>query len=185
MKQTFAVLVTLLALAACVQQRPAAQPVEPSARMAIAIEYVAVPTMTVYAQPSTDAPIVTTYGISETVSVLKKTRDWSEVRTTDGTGWVQQKDLITGEQQAELDKNPAPRFFTEPVGVPARARGEITLLAKVNTDGEVIDVQTLKNTTGNKKLAEANASALRQARFYPMVQKGLRMTFTYEHKVGY
>ena len=185
MKTTIALLVTLLALAACVQQRPAAQPVEPPARTAIAIEYVAVPTMTVYAQPAADAPIVTTYAIAETVSVLAKQGEWSEIRTTDGTGWVHAKDLISGQQQAELDKNPVPRFFTEPAAVPARAFGEITLLAKVNTDGDVVEVQTLKNTTRNAKLAEANAAALRQARFYPLLQKGQRMTFTYEHKVTY
>ena len=185
MKQMIAVFVTLLVLAACTQQRPAAQPVEPSARMAIAIEYVAVPAMTVYAQPRSDAPIVTTYGIGETVSVLAKQGDWAEVRTTGGTGWVPQNNLITGEKQAEIDKNPVPRFFTEPVQIPARAAGEISLLAKVNTDGEVVDVQTLKNTTGSKKLAESNAQALRQARFYPLVKKGQRMTFTYEHRVFY
>jgi hypothetical protein len=55
----------------------------------------------------------------------------------------------------------------------------------VNTDGDVIEVKMGKNTTSNNALAAANANALLQAKFYPMVQKGQRMTFFYEHKVVY
>ncbi len=184
MKQTFALFLSLIALAACVQ-RPPAQPAEPPARMAIAIMHVGAPSMTIYAQPRADAPVITAYGIGETVSVLQKKDDWYEIRVLDGTGWVQTRDLITDEQQAELDKNPVPRFYVPPAVVPGKGHGQIKLEAKVNTDGEVIDVKVLQNTMRDKKLVEANVAALKQARFYPLLQKGLRAPFTYEHRVAY
>jgi hypothetical protein len=184
MKQTFTLFLTLIALAACVE-RPAAQSAEPPARLAIAIMHVGAPVLTVRAEPRADAPIVTTYSISETVSVLQKKDDWSEIRLTEGTGWVPSADLITPEQQAELDKNPTPRFFVAPAAVPAKGHGQLTLEAKVNTDGEVIDVKVLQNTMRDSKAVEANVAALKQAKFYPLLQKGLRSPFTYEHKVSY
>jgi hypothetical protein len=184
MKQTFALFLATIALASCVQ-RPPAQPAEPPARMAVAIMHVGAPAMTVYAQPRTDAPVVTTYGISETVSVLQKKDDWCEIRVTEGTGWVQTKDLITEEQQAELEKNPVPRFYVAPVTVPGKGHGQITLEAKVNTDGEVIDVKVLQVTVRDNKLVQANIAALKEAKFYPLLEKGLRAPFTYEHHVAY
>jgi Bacterial SH3 domain len=184
MKQTFTLFLTLIALAGCAE-RPAAQPAEPPARLAIAIMHVGAPVLTVYAQPGTDAPIVTTYGISETVSVLQRKDTWSEIRLTEGTGWVQSTDLITPEQQAELDKNPVPRFYVPPAAVPGKGHGQMTLEAKVNTDGQVIDVKVLQTTVRDSKTVEANVAALKQAKFYPLLQKGLRAPFTYEHKVVY
>ncbi len=185
MKQTIALLATLIALAACVQ-RPAAQPSEPPARMAIAIEFVGSPSMTVYAEPKEGAPVVTSYQIGETISVLAKNGDWSEIRLTEGTGWVKSSDLITAEQEAELEKNPAPRFWVAPAQVPpGKGHGELTLQAKVNTDGEVINVEVKNNTIRDPKLVQANIDALKAAKFYPLLQKGLRAPFTYEHKVAY
>jgi hypothetical protein len=184
MKQTIALLTTLLALAACIQ-RPAAKPVDPPARMAIAIQFVGAPVMTVYAEPRADAPIVTSYNIGETVSVLAQKAEWSEIRLTEGTGWVKSSELITAEQQAELDKNPVPRFYVAPAAVPGKGHGQIAMEAKVNTDGEVIDVKVTQNSVRDPKLVEANVAALKAAKFYPLLQKGLRSPFTYEHKVSY
>ena len=53
------------------------------------------------------------------------------------------------------------------------------------TDGAVVEVKTIKNTTGSNALASANEAALQQALFYPMVDKGTRKTFIYEHRVYY
>lgn len=185
MKQTFALLLITIALVACVQ-RPPAQPSEPPARMAIAIMFVGPPTMTVYAEPAENAPIVTSYGIGETISVLaKKDNGWAEIRTTEGTGWVKQSDLITDEQRVALENNPEPRFYVPPVAVPGKGRGQIVMEAKVNTDGDVIDVKITQNTIRDPKLVEANVAALREAKFYPLLQKGLRAPFTYEHRVAY
>ena len=159
---------------------------EPPIRRALEIRYVAIPKLPIYAQPSEDAKLVTTYNINETVSILSKKDDWVEVRTVDGSGWAKAAGLINAEQAQEIQNNPVPRFLTPPVPVPdARAHGIVTLNAKVNTDGEVIEVKIVNNTTRNVALANANASSLLQAKFYPMVQKGQRMTFTYEYKVVY
>ena len=185
MKRSFALLLILAAATACTKAVPKVA-TEPPPRHAIEIQYVAVPTINVYAQPRADAPVVTQYGINETVSILKRQGEWVELRTVDGSGWARASELMTADQAKAIADNPVPRFLTAPVQVPdARARGEITFNAKVNTDGEIVEVNIAKNTTRNNALAVANANALMEARFYPMIQKGQRMTFTYEYKVEY
>src|SRR5436190_19566793 len=92
-------------------------------------------------------------------------KDWVEVRTVDGSVW---------------------RFMVAPAGIPnGGRRGEIGLQAKVNTDGVVFDVTTVKNTTGSEPLAVANAEALKNARFYPLIQNRQHVAFTYQHHVYY
>jgi len=183
------ILFALLILTACVK-RPApvasdTQPVPPAEQMAIAVEYVGVPAMTVYERPALDATVTGSYGLSEAISVLDVKGDWKRIRTFDGTGWVQGKDLLTADQIGSVDLA-VPRFYVVPAPVNApRARGEIELHAKVNTDGAVVEVRTIKNTTGSQALAQQNAEALKKALFYPMVDKGARKTFIYEHHVYY
>jgi len=92
---------------------------------------------------------------------------------------------MTGEAMKQLVESQVPRFLTPPAAIPSARHGQITMQAKVNTDGEVIQVTPVGNTTGDNQLALENANALLNARFYPMVQKGQRFTFTYEHKVYY
>lgn len=185
MKRTFALLVITAAFLACTKSAPVVV-VQPPAKKAIDIAYVAVPFLKVFDAPRADATQITQYGINETVSILTKRGEWSEIRTVDGTGWVLTSELMDAAKAKAIADDPTPRFLVAAVAVPdARARGEIDLVAKVNTDGEVIEVKMGKNTTNNNALAVANANALLQARFYPMVQKGQRMTFFYEHKVFY
>jgi len=186
MQKTATIVISLIFLFSCTQKpAPVAQATDPAARPAISIQYVGVPQMNVYTAPDQSAAVNTVYRYGETVSILSFRGDWAEVRTVDGTGWVAQSELLTVEALKQLVDSQVPRFFTPPVAIPARARGEIVLQAKVNTDGEVVEVKTLSNTTGNNNLALENASALLQARFYPLLQKGQRFTFTYEHKVTY
>ncbi len=179
----------LLILTACVK-RPApvasdTQPVPPAEKMAIAVEYVGVPSITVYERPALDAAVTGSYGLSEAISVLDVKGDWKMIRTFDGTGWVKAAELLTGDQIANVDLA-VPRFYVAPETIDApRVHGEIELHAKVNTDGAIIEVRTIMNTTGSQDLADRNAEALKNAKFYPMVDKGSRKTFIYEHHVYY
>lgn len=182
------ILILVIALAGCTQ-KPApvateSTPVTATERLAVAVEYVAVPTMNVYARPAEDAPVVGSYGFSEAVSVVEKKGDWSLVRTFDGNGWSKSKDMMTPEKSAEIDPL-IPRFYHAPEVIPWRGRGELSYQARVNTDGLVIDVKLMKNTTGSEAIANANADALKNASFYPMVEKGMRKVFVYEHRVYY
>ncbi|MCI0479701.1 hypothetical protein L0Y59_04095 [Candidatus Uhrbacteria bacterium] len=179
----------LLILTACVK-RPApvasdTQPIPPAEKLAIAVEYVGVPSMTVYERPALDATVTGSYGLSEAISVIEVKGDWKMIRTFDGTGWVQAKDLLPADGIDKVDLS-VPRFYVVPAPVNApRARGEIELHAKVNTDGAVVEVKTVKNTTGSTALADQNVDSLKKALFYPMVDKGTRKTFIYEHHVYY
>jgi len=189
MKHVLLAMLLLVAAFACTQ-RPVpvgsqTQTVAPADRPAIAVEYVQVPAMQVYERPAADAAVTGSYGISEAVSVLEVKGEWKMIRTFEGTGWVKSADLATAEALAKVDMS-EPRFYVAPAQISAPyARGEIAYQAKVNTDGSVVEVKVTKNTTGNTQLADANGEALQKATFYPMVEKGQRKVFVYEHHVYY
>jgi len=183
-----AVAALILAAVGCTQKpAPVASETtaaDPSERYAIAVEYVAVPKAIVYARAAVDAPVIDAYGLTEAVSILEKKGEWVEVRTFNGTGWVKQADLVAGDVAKNMDTT-TPRFYVAPAAIPYNRGGEIWFQAKVNTDGQVVEVKTIKNTTGSQAIADANGEALKNASFYPMVDKGARKTFIYEHRVYY
>ena len=187
MKHILAVL--LIVLAAACTQKPAPVtgdnlPKDPAERVAIAVEYVAVPTMNVYRAPAADAQVVGSYGLNEAISVLERKGEWSLIRTFEGSGWVKSADLMNAAQSAKLDTT-TPRFYIAPKTIPFNTRGELWMQAKVNTDGDVVEVKTVKNTLSSPALANANIEALKAAKFYPMIDKGSRKVFVYEHRVYY
>lgn len=189
MKQ-FGIACLLVSALACTQKpSPVVEeqrPLPAADRPAIAVEYVAVPTLSVYDEPSDTAPLSATYGFKESISVIGIRGDWKQIRTFNGAGWVRANDLMTGAQAKEFEDNPVPRFYQAPAKIDAKARGEIVLEAKVNTEGEVFDVKMLSNSTGLQSLADQNSTALRAARFYPMFTKdGRRTLFVYQHHVYY
>ena len=184
--KTLIAVFTLLFLFSCVQRPAPVATHTATERLAIAIQYVAVPSMKVFSAPNDASELKTQYGYKETVSILARNGAWVEVRTFDDSGWAHANELMAADEAAKLANDKTPRFVSPPTAIPATGvRGEIDFNAKVNTDGEVVDVQVVKNTTGIKSLADQNAQALKSARFYPLVDKGQRMTFTYEHRVYY
>lgn len=189
MKQLGIVLMLMAAFACTQKPVPVVEeqkPLPAADRPAIAVEYVAVPTLSVFAEPSETAPQTGTYGFNEAISIIAIKGDWKQIRTFNGAGWVHTTDLMTGAQSTEFAANPTPRFYQLPTKIDAKALGEIVFEAKVNPDGEVYEVKTLSNTTGLPSLADQNSAALRQARFYPMSSKdGRRTFFTYHHIVTY
>jgi len=186
MRNRLLLLIIPILLFSCMQKlKPVAQ-ANSESREPVAIRYVGVPTLKIHAAPNEASNVLTKYGFGETVSVLSHRGPWAELRLFDNsTGWVLTSELMTAEEAAKL-VNDTPRFYLAPPAVdPGRAHGEIELQAKVNTDGTVIDVVTMKNTTGSSILGRQNADALKQAQFYPISQKGQRMTFYYTHNVYY
>lgn len=183
-----AFVLTLILLFSCnTKKAPAASPHE-EFRQPIATLYVGVPDMKVYAQPREDAEVISSYGYTESTSVLSQKAGWYEVRTFDGgSGWSRAMDLLTAEQIAPFVKDPQPRFYLPPQQVPGpgRLRGEIILEARVNTSGDVFDVKTVKNTTGLDELASTNSDALRKSKFFPLINNHQRASFTYQHHVYY
>ena len=187
MRKAIFILAAIL-LFSCAKTQPTAAPSSDDVRKPVDTLYVGVPRLNVYAQPNDAAPVLTTYGYTESVSILSRQGPWCETRTFDGgSAWVHGAELITAAEVEEVLANPVPRFAAAPQQIPsARVHGVILLQARVNTDGEVIDVQPSKNTTGRDDLVEANADALRRARFFPLIdKKGQRASFTYEYSVTY
>lgn len=182
-----AIALTIVLLFSCnVKRTPTATPKE-TFRQPIATLYVGVPEMKVYAEPREDAELLSTYGYTESVSVLSQKSGWYEVRTFDGgSGWSRAMELLTAEQIDPFTKDPQPRFYLPPQQVPnPRVRGEIVLKAFVNTAGDVWNVEVMKNTTRLDELASTNSDALRKAKFYPLINNHQRASFTYEHHVYY
>lgn len=163
-------------------------PAEPPAdtREPIDVAYVTGPELRVHAQADDASPVIVKYENGESVSIMAKKGDWVEVRSGDRTGWAHTGDLGTGAQAKEQQDNPTPRFrrFPSPVSSPT-TRGELYFEADVNTDGDVVAVKTIENTTGNPALAAQNAAALQAAKFYPIVRNGERKPFKYYHRVTY
>lgn len=188
MKHLAIALLVVLAAFACTQKpAPIASDtteVPLAERTAIAVEYVVVPKAIVYTRPDATSPVVDTYGLTEAVSILEKKGGWCLVRTYSGAGWVKQADLVVGSVANNMDTT-TPRFYVEPREIPFTADGELWLQAKVNTEGDVVEVKTIKNTTRSSALETANADALKEAKFYPMIEKGTRKTFVYEHRIYY
>lgn len=157
-------------------------------RMPISVEYVGAQQLPVHAKPDDGSPVISTYGNGESVSVLASGGNgWVEVRTVNGPGWAHAADLRDAAQaQTHEEDNLTPRFRKPPSPVTqTTARGEIVLEASVNTDGDVTAVHTLRNTTGSMALEAKNRSELEGAKFFPIVQKGQRVPFTYEYRVHY
>ncbi len=178
-------LLALLA-AACKQETVVTDTTPMDTREPVAIRYVGAPELAVREQPSESAPVMVTYQNGEGVSVLAEKGEWVEVRTGDRAGWARAAELTTAEGKQEAEDNPQPKFRVLPMPVSApSARGEIYLEADVNSDGDVVAVRTLVNTTGSPALEAQNTQALKAASFYPIVQKNQRVKFKYYHRVTY
>ncbi|MDQ6803298.1 MAG: energy transducer TonB, partial [Acidobacteriota bacterium] len=155
-------------------------------REPIAIQYVGVGDLPVHSQPGDIAPVITHYRHGESISVMSRKRDWAEVRTAMGNGWVHQKDLASAEEAASSKDNPNPKFEHPPSPVTApSAHGTIYIEADVNTDGDITSTTLIENSTGSPDLAEKNAAALKRAKFYPIMIHGERKPFKYDYRVDY
>lgn len=156
-------------------------------RMPIATEYVRGASLPIHAKASEGSPVVTTYQNGESVSVLSRKSGWIEVRTVSGSGWVPASELSSAAEATQMEQdNITPRFVRapEPMSEP-NAHGEIVLEAQVNSDGEVMSVRTLLNSTGLTGLEARTSAALQRAKFAPMVRHGIPQPFVYEHRVHY
>jgi uncharacterized protein YgiM (DUF1202 family) len=179
------VIATILA-AACAQEAPTTTD-SAARRMPVAIEYVRADSLAIHAAPRDDAPVVARYDNGESVSVLSRKGDWSEVRTAAGSGWAHASELASAAEAKKSESDTLNvRFRTAPSPVTEPgAHGEILLVADVNSDGEVLDVKVERNTTGSRSLEARNIASLRRAKFVPIVRHGKRMPFTYDYHVSY
>lgn len=184
--RSFATLLLLAIFISCSGEKTTQDTVVADTRVPIGLWYVVPPELPVRAKMDDVSEVVATYRGGEAVSVLVQNGEWAEIRSGDRSGWVKMADLQTKEQQTSAEENPQPKFVKMPMPVSAPgAHGEIYLEADVNTDGEVVSVRTLSNTTGSEALALQNTQSLRAAKFYPIVKNEQRKPFKYYHKVNY
>jgi hypothetical protein len=178
--------VLLLLFCACKGETTLTDTVAVDTREPVAVMYVGAPELPVREQANDTAGVIATYQNGEAVSVLAEQGEWAEVRTGDRSGWAKKSDLTTAEGKDKAEEDPQPKFRVVPMPVSApSAKGEIYIEADVNSDGEVNAVRIITNTTGSIALAEQNASALRTARFYPIIVGNERRKFKYYHRVTY
>lgn len=182
MKRVFVPLLLLFAF--CKSEPPVTETMD--TRDPIGIRFVGSPELPVRAQPNDTAAVIASYQNGEAVSVMAERGEWVEVRTGTGSGWARAADLTNAEAIARQEENPEPKFRVMPLPVSApSAHGEIYIEADVNTDGDVVNTRLVTNTTGSTSLAAQNESALRAAKFHPIVIKNERQPFKYYHRVTY
>lgn len=175
---------SLLLLITFCAEKPIPEPTD--TREPIAAYWVSAPELKVHTKPDEASPVAVVYQNGERVSVLAERGEWVEIRTGDGSGWARRADLGSAEQAKQQEENPVPRFRTAPPAVThPTAKGDIYIEADVNTDGDVVATQVISNSTGVPELAAQNEAALKQAKFYPIVQQGERKPFKYYHRVIY
>jgi hypothetical protein len=173
-------------LVACKGETAVTDTVVADTREPISVMYVGAPELPVREQANEASPVIATYQNGEAVSVLAEKGEWTEVRTGDRSGWAKKAELTTAEGKEQAEEDPQPKFRVMPMPVSApSAQGEIYIEADVNTDGDVTNIRILTNTTGSVALAEQNASALRSAKFHPIIQGNERRKFKYYHRVTY
>lgn len=158
------------------------------ARAAKEFLYVDVPELTLREAPDESAAAVATYKLGERVSILDQRDDWVEIRIGyDASGWAMRDALSERKSTFDSAGEAQARFVTPPNAVlsPEGTTGHIYLQASVNTEGAVVGVEVIQNTTGSDALAAQNAAALRKARFYPMIINQRTRPFIYDHVVNY
>jgi uncharacterized protein YgiM (DUF1202 family) len=182
-----ATLLLVFALTACGNNEPAVTDTTPmDTREPIRVAYVGAPELQVREQASDTAPVLATYQNGEAISVLAEKGQWVEVRSGDRSGWAKTADLTDAAGKDQAENNPDPKFRVVPMPVSApSSHGAIYIEADVNSDGEITATRILENTTGSPALAEQNAAALKNGKFYPIVIKGERKGFKYYHRVTY
>ncbi|HEX7153812.1 MAG TPA: SH3 domain-containing protein [Thermoanaerobaculia bacterium] len=171
---------------ACKNDTPVVDTSTIDTRTPIGVRFVGAPELPVREKADDAAPVLATYQQGESLSVLTEKGEWVEVRTGERSGWVKAADLVTGEQRDQAEENPEPKFRKPPLPVTAPGiRGEVYIVAEVNTDGDVTSTKILENTTGSPDIAAKNEAVLRAAKFYPIVKNGQKRKFEYYHKVSY
>ncbi|HEY2322418.1 MAG TPA: SH3 domain-containing protein [Thermoanaerobaculia bacterium] len=178
--------VLLLPSAFCLLHCGREATVPPPAQVNVEIAYVGAPELSVHAKADDASPVVTKFLNGESVSILSRKGDWVEVRTTGGSGWAHAADLTNAAGAKAEEANPTPKFRKppSPVSQPG-AHGIVYIEAAVNTEGDVTHTQIITNTTGSESLAAQNEAALKQSKFYPIVQKGQKKDFLYYYRVDY
>jgi SH3-like domain-containing protein len=178
------IVVAAVLVAGCRQER-----VElPAERETIAIYYVDAPQLEIRAEPQPEAEVLTSYRRGEPVSVLEERAEWVEIRLGfDRSGWAERARLSEQREEAVTPPAEAPRFIRPPMPVSSSGAvsGVIILEASVNTDGDVIDVALLSDTTNSAQLVHQNTEALRRAKFEPMFRGGRAIPFIYMYRVTY
>ena len=185
MDRALFLLLTITLLASCRESSPDVPPV----RESIGTLYVAVPSATIRERPDESARQIASFQVGETVSVLSIRGSWAEVRLGgEGTGWVMKTSLSSSPADEASDEASETVRFKQPpspVYSAGGARGEIVLEASVDTNGSILSVRTLRNTTGSKALEAQNSRELQKASFYPLkVGRKLR-PFFYEYRISY
>lgn len=176
----------LALLLGCGGRKAQEQPDTTDTREAIETQYVGAPELKVHRTPDAASPVVTTFLNGESISVMSRKGDWTEVRTTEGTGWALTSDITNAAAAAKEEEAPTPKFRKPPYQISQPgAKGTIYIEANVSTTGDVTSAKVLTNTTGSATLAARNLEALQQSKFYPIVQKGERKSFIYYYRIDY
>ncbi len=159
----------------------------PTPRETISIKFAAAD-IEIRESASDTAKVVTKYRITEPASVVSEKDGWTELKIGfDKYGWVHSAELVGDRHEVgSCEGKIRMRVPAEPVQGKGRRGSAIWIKASVNAHGDVTDVRTYQNSTGDAELLERHTAALKKIKFYPMMDEGgSTKPFFYDYKVQF
>lgn len=120
-----------------------------------------------YAEPSTSSPVVATLSSGEELSLIQRTTDWLQVKTTSGvTGFIQPSALV--EPTCTTDRA-EPRILEAPAfAFPEHGpHGNVVIEAEFDANAQILNTRVLGNSSGNPAFEQQALADLKRIRFLP------------------
>lgn len=198
--RTPGLLLTLLLASCSGAPAPATLPSQAPTSSAISqgrVKFVTAGTLNVRKLPASDGQIVMRLDRGARVEILASSGDWSQVRTSSGTGWVSTRHLAdspahstarTGKPSSGGCQADRSFRFTRPPLLTFSengAHGLVTVEASVSAEGVVTASRVVANTTGSESLGRLAQKELGAARFDPPIRSCRPIPFIYTYKRAY
>jgi Bacterial SH3 domain len=172
----FLALLTLLLTRGCVT--PPAPSVRPQEQV-LAMLTVAADDVPVYAQLSSNAPVVASLQSGARLSLLERQNEWLFVKTpSDICGYVQSSALVSPQCTAD---RPLPVIVEEPIFRfdDSPPHGRVVLEAEYAADVQLTGTRVLENTVGDPSYEQRALNDLRRIRFLPPTEDCTPRPFVY------
>ena len=120
-----------------------------------------------YAKPSASSPVVATLSSGEQLSLIQRTTDWLQVRSTSGVaGFIQPSALVSPTcttDRAEPRILEAPVFAFRQGGL----HGNVVIEAEFDANTRILNTRVLENSLGDPALEQQALADLQGVRFLP------------------
>lgn len=120
-----------------------------------------------YAEPSTASPVVATLYSGEQLSLIQRTTDWLQVRSTSGVaGFIQPSALVSPTCTTDRVE---PRILEAPLFAFGKAGpvGSVVIEAEFDANTQILNTRVLENSMGDPSFEQEALADLQRIRFLP------------------